>query len=215
MNPKARRPHDELGVVAAAARPQAVAKAGSEELERRRARSYPPLGRCPRNRGKLINQADGCRVGRDRPSAPARRFPRLGAGDSCATHRAKCMCCKNLEAAPGFEPVCRGRLEAGAGVPEASPPTLDRRLIILIARRGQPGSCRDRAYPRHFERLQLALPVAPYRAFTEVTPIVPNHVSTNSGQRVIADVVGRRPNAWPPLGYRWYSTETPAFFKAR
>jgi len=55
----------------------------------------------------------------------------------------------------------------------------------------------------------------PYRAFTEVTPIVPNHVSTNSGQRVMADVVRRRPNAWPPRAYRWYSTETPAFFKAR
>ena len=43
-------------------------------------------------------------------------------------------------------------------------------------------------------------------------PIVPSHVSTNSGHRVTGNFVRRSPNAWPPCAYKCISTGTPAFF---
>ncbi len=50
--------------------------------------------------------------------------------------------------------------------------------------------------------------------YSEIIPIVPSHVSTNSGHPVIGNFVRRSPNACPPCAYRCISTGTPAFFSA-
>jgi len=52
------------------------------------------------------------------------------------------------------------------------------------------------------------------RAPTPIVPMVRSQVSTKRGQRVIGNLVGRRPKAWPPCAYKCISTGTPAFLSA-
>ena len=51
-------------------------------------------------------------------------------------------------------------------------------------------------------------------AYSGIIPIVPSHVSTSSGHRVIGNFVGRSPKACLPSVYKCISTGTPAFCSA-
>ena len=100
-----------------------------------------------------------------------------------------------------FEQLPRWRVSE-PGELAANPVFLELRSLLL-------------AKPLAQLRIPSGLTAYPRSVYSEIIPIVPSHVSTNSGHRDTGSFVRRSPNACPPCAYKCISTGTPAFFSAR